>query len=335
LDYSDIEKYDPAGMHKVYDKWPQQASKAYKSDLETIDFTNIDHIVFAGMGGSGAVGDLFSAILSKSNIHVSLVKGYVLPKTVDSNTLVVVISVSGNTAETLIVLESSLQTNCHIIAFSNGGNVESFCNKNKIQFRKIPKIHSPRASFPTYVYSVMKVLQSILPIKENDILESLSALKLQLEMIGTHNLTDSNPSLRLAKWISGIPLIYFPAGLQAAAIRFKNSLQENAKTHVIVEDVIEACHNGIVSWEKRSDVMPILLEGTDDYIKTKERWNILKDYFKNNDISYWEIYSIKGNILSKLICMVCLLDFASIYYAVKTKTDPTPVQSIDYIKERL
>jgi glucose/mannose-6-phosphate isomerase len=31
-------------------------------------------------------------------------------------------------------------------------------------------------------------------------------------------------------------------GLQAAAIRFKNSLQENAKIHAITEDVIEACH---------------------------------------------------------------------------------------------
>jgi glucose/mannose-6-phosphate isomerase len=33
-------------------------------------------------------------------------------------------------------------------------------------------------------------------------------------------------------------------GLQATAIRFKNSLQENTKTHAIVEDVIESSHNG-------------------------------------------------------------------------------------------
>jgi len=330
-----LKKFDPSGMHKVYDLWPQQAREAYQSEIEAVNFTNVDHIVFAGMGGSGAIGDLFSAILSKSNIHVSLVKGYILPKTVDFNTLVIVISVSGNTVETMTVLKSTLKMNCKVIAFSTGGNIESFCKKNNIQFRTVPKTHSPRASFPTYVYSVMRALQAILPIEENDILESLSALQIQHEKIGTHNLTDSNPSLRLAKWISGIPLIYFPAGLQAAAIRFKNSLQENAKTHVIVEDVIEACHNGIVSWEKPSDVRPILLEGMDDYIKTKDRWNILKDYFKNNKISYWEIHSINGNILSKLICLTYLLDFSSIYYAVKTETNPSPVDSIDYIKKRL
>jgi len=35
--------------------------------------------------------------------------------------------------------------------------------------------------------------------------------------------------------------------LQAAEIRFKNSLQKNSKLHVITEDVVEAFYNGIVS----------------------------------------------------------------------------------------
>ena len=89
-------------------------------------------------------------------------------------------------------------------------------------------------------------------------------------------------------------MIYYPWGLEAAAIRFKASLQENAKTHAIIEDVIEACHNGIVSWERKSEVKPILIEGQDDYIKTKERWSILKEYFEKNNIDYREIFLLKG-----------------------------------------
>ena len=80
----------------------------------------------------------------------------------------------------------------------------------------------------------------------------------------------------MANWIDGIPAIYYPWGLQSIAIRFKNSLQENAKTHAIVEDVIESGHNGIVSWEKPSDMVPVMIEGTDDHTKTKERWEILR-----------------------------------------------------------
>jgi len=101
------------------------------------------------------------------------------------------------------------------------------------------------------------------------------------------------------------------------------------------EDVIEACHNGIVSWEKPSNVQPILIQGRDDHIKTKERWIILKEYFKQNNIDFHEIFSIHGNILSKLINLIYILDYSTIYLAVKNGLDPSPVNSIDYIKKRL
>ena len=155
------------------------------------------------------------------------------------------------------------------------------------------------------------------------------------KQISSSNLTKSNPSLSLAQWITGMPLIYYPYGLQAAAIRFKSSLQENAKLHAMAEDVIEASHNGIVAWEKKSNVKPILLEGQDDYVKTKERWKILKEYFEGNNIDYKEIFSVKGSILSKLIHLVYLLDYATIYLAVSSKIDPSPTKSIDFVKKRL
>jgi len=148
-------------------------------------------------------------------------------------------------------------------------------------------------------------------------------------------LTTSNPSLELAQWITRIPVIYYPWGLQAAAIRFKNCLNENAKFPAIIENVIEACHNGIVSWENSSNIMPILLTGWDDHIKTIERWEILKEYFEINNIEYKQIVTIQGSILSKLINMIYLLDYASIYRAVHAGVDPSPIKAIDFVKSRL
>src|SRR2546425_12275427 len=133
-------------MHDVYDAWPEIAKESYDSDQETVDFRNIDHIVFAGMGGSGALGDIFSAILSKTSIHVAVVKGYHLPRTVDSNTLVVTTTISGNTVETLSVLDSAKKLGCNTMAFSSGGKMEEYCIKNKIEYRNIPQLHSPRVS---------------------------------------------------------------------------------------------------------------------------------------------------------------------------------------------
>ena len=330
-----LEKFDPSRMHNVYDKWPQIAKDAYNSDLEAADFKDIDHVVFSGMGGSGAIGDLFSSILSKTNIHTTVVKGYVLPKTVDANTLVVATSVSGDTAETLSTLESASKKNCKLIGFSSGGVMESFCTKNNIQYRKISEIHSPRASFPNFVYSILKTLNSITPIDKQEIMESINLLENISQEISSANLSETNPSLDLAEWLNGIPVIYYPWGLQAAAIRFKNSLQENAKTHAIVEDVIESGHNGIVSWERSSKMVSVMIEGTDDHIKTKERWKILRQYFKENDIRYKEIFTVDGGILSKILCLIYQLDYATIFHAMLLGIDPSPVKSIDYFKERL
>ena len=335
MNISLLEKCDSQKMYKIYDDWPNLAKEAYASDLEPANFENIDHIVFAGMGGSGAIGDLFASILSKTNIHVTLVKGYLLPKTVDKNTLVVTTSVSGNTIETLTVLKSAQKLNCKIIAFCSGGKMEQYCIDNEINFRIINSIHSPRVSFVTYVYSILNILHSILPINENDILSSIDSLFEMHKQISSSNLTDSNPAINLANWITGIPLIYYPHGLQSAAIRLKSALQENSKIHVMTEDVVESSHNGIVAWEKSSIVQPVLLQGSDDYIKTKERFSIIKQYFIEKNIDFKVINSVNGNILTKLISLIYLFDTTSLYCAIISHVDPSPVFSINYVKKRI
>jgi len=334
LDYSCLDKIDSEGMYRIYDKWPQIARDSYNIEYEQVDFKNITNVVFSGMGGSGALHDIFSAILSKTNIHVNVVKGYHLPNTVNSNTLVVTTSASGNTKETMTVLKSAKESNCKIVAFSNEGTMKKYCSENKIEHRDVPMYLSPRSSFPSFLFSMLKILEPVIPVKKEDILESIRNLEDLQRKISSQNLSSDNPSLDLASWISGIPMIYYPWGLQAAAVRFKNSLQENAKMHAMIEDVIESCHNGIVAWENKSDVKPILIIGHDDYIKTKERWDIVKEYFAQKNIEYREIFSITGSILTKLINLIYLVDYSTIYRAVLSGTNPTPVTPIDFVKSK-
>jgi glucose/mannose-6-phosphate isomerase len=322
-------------MYKIYDKWPDIAKESYKNLLPKIDLKNIDHMVFAGMGGSGAIGDVFASILSKKDIHVTVVKGYLLPKTVNENTLVVCTSISGNTDETLTVLQNSNKSDAKFVGLSSGGLMEDYCEKNSVDYYKIEKEHSPRASFIGFLYSTLNILEPIIPISKNEIGESIISLSHTKKEIDSNNLNERNSSLELASWIKSIPIIYYPWGLQSAAIRFKNSMQENAKKHVLFEDVIEACHNGIVSWEIPSNIQPILLQGKDDHVKTQDRWNIMKEFFQERQIGYKEIFSVDGSILTKLVCLIYLLDMASIYNAAISKIDPSPVNSIDFVKKRL
>ena len=335
LTLEEIQKIDSESMYATYDEWPKIAKESYQKEISKLDIKDIDHIVFAGMGGSGTISDIFSSILSKTNIHVSIVKGYLLPKTVDKNTLVICTSVSGNTKETLSILENYKNSQAKFVSFSSGGMMEEFCKKNTIKHYKIEKIHSPRASFLSFLYSTLNVLEEIIPINKSEIKESIDFLNQTKNKIDSKNLNTKNEALNLAEWIDKIPIIYYPWGLQSAAIRFKNSMQENAKKHVLFEDVIEASHNGIVSWEIPSIVQPILMQGKDDHYKTHERWKIIKEFFLEEEINYKEIFSVDGNILSKLVCLIYTLDMTSIYNAVIGKIDPSPVQPIDFIKNRL
>jgi len=335
LTIENLRDIDLQSMYKTYDKWPSIAKESYEKPLDKIDLKNVEHVVFAGMGGSGAIGDVFSSILSKMEIHVTVVKGYLLPKTVNENTVVICTSISGNTDETLSVLKNSEKLNAKFVALSSGGLMKDYCEKNITDYYKIEKEHSPRASFIGFLYSTLNILEPILPISKNEIEESIISLDHTKNLIDSNNLNEKNYSLELANWIKSVPIIYYPWGLQSAAIRFKNSMQENAKKHVLFEDIIEACHNGIVSWESPSNIQPILLQGKDDHVKTQDRWNIIKEFFQKKQIDYKEIYSGEGSILTKLVCLIYSLDMTSIYNAVISEIDPSPVNSIDFVKKRL
>ena len=322
-------------MSRVYDRWPQIARENFSANFSKVDIKNIDHVVFAGMGGSGTIGDLFASILSKTDIHVSVIKGYLLPKTVDSNTLVVTTSISGNTSETISILKNVEKVDAKFVALSSGGIMEKFCMDKKIKYYKIKEEHSPRASFVGFLYSALNILEQIVPVKKTDISKSIESLFDIQKLISSKNLNKTNEALQIAEWIKEIPMVYYPWGLQSAAIRFKNSMQENAKMHIITEDVIEASHNGIVAWDKPNNIQPILIQGKDDFVKTKERWKIVKELFSEKGIPYKEIFSQQGNILNKLVGLIYLLDYTSIYNAIISKTDPSPIKSIDFIKKRL
>ncbi len=340
LDKHTLDAVDTGRMHEVYDRWPQIAADAYepRPDSDAVAYgDDITHIVFAGMGGSGAVGNLFAAVLSKTAVHVTVTKGYELPKTVDKNTLVVATSVSGETPETLAALEAAARTDARIVGVSSGGRLERLCRSRGHGHIPIGQDHSPRASFAGVVFSMLRALEDVLPLQKGDVEEAIGRLQETGRAISSGNVGgDNNVSRRIAERMAAMPLIYHPFGLRAAAIRFKNDLQENAKTHAIVEDVLEACHNGIVAWEAPSDAVgPVMITGSDDHPKTKERWQILKEYFGSRNMEYVEIQSGEGGILAKLMGLAYVTGYASIYRAVMNGIDPSPVESIGFVKKRL
>ena len=65
LDLMKLKKYDTKKMYEIYDKWPEVSKEAYESQHEDSSLDPINHIVFAGIGGSGAIGDIFLLFYQK------------------------------------------------------------------------------------------------------------------------------------------------------------------------------------------------------------------------------------------------------------------------------
>ena len=97
----------------------------------------------------------------------------------------------------------------------------------------------------------------------------------------------------------------------------------------------EKVNNVVTPLKKKPYWIRSKIIDTQNYFKTKERCKNIKEFFKIKKIKYYEIINTDENILSKLINLIYLLDYATIYKAVLLQRNPTPVESIDFIKRKL
>ena len=78
-----------------------------------------------------------------------------------------------------------------------------------------------------------------------------------------------------------------------------------------------------------------MIQGVDDHVNTEKRITILKKYFDLKGIDYKIINSVEGTILEKIINLIYVFDYSTIYTSILNNTDPSPVNSIDFIKSKL
>ena len=124
------------------------------------EYGEINSIVIAGMGGSAIGGDVVS-ILEKENINIpfAVSRGYSIPNWVNENTLVICSSYSGNTEETLSVLDEALIKNAIICGVTTGGILADILKENDKDIVIIPGGLQPRAALAFSFVPITKLLQ--------------------------------------------------------------------------------------------------------------------------------------------------------------------------------
>ncbi len=105
-----------------------------------------DGVAVCGMGGSAIGGELVLATAGELAVPASVVRGYDLPAWVRPATLVVAVSYSGETEETLACVEAALSRGCRPVCVASGGRLAAIAAAEGLPAVSVPAGLQPRAA---------------------------------------------------------------------------------------------------------------------------------------------------------------------------------------------
>ena len=317
---------DASDMLSVIKSFPDQCKEALGLAKGITVSKEVTSIVVCGMGGSGISGDLLRMYMTSSKIPVFTVRDYRVPEFVDQYTLLVAISYSGNTEETLSSLADAKAKGATIVAITSGGELAGKCQK----VITVPSGLQPRAALGYLFFSLLGLLynSSIIEVFNDDVNEMLDVVRdPALEQKGEE----------IAKRIYGtIPIVYSSSRFSPVAFRWQTQLNENSKYAAFHSSFSEMNHNEINSFMhmEKGTFSSILIKDSQDHRAIKKRMSICKEIMEKKS-EVIEIDVLGRSLLARMMYAVHLADYVSYYLSLKERIDPTPVELIEWLKAQL
>jgi glucose/mannose-6-phosphate isomerase len=305
-------------------------------------------VILCGMGGSAIGGKLLlDMIRADATVPIILESGYALPAFADASTSVVCVSYSGDTEETLSCFQNALMRKCPTVVITSGGALAEEADAAGVRVLRVPGGMPPRAALG-YLFTPLLALVSKWGVCAVADEEVDSAVRRGRKLVEKYSLegdpVESRP-LQLAKRLYGkTPLMYCGDGLlHSAAYRWKCQFNENAKSMAFANNFPELGHNEIMGWEcperLRSDFFLVMLRDVDDHPRVQRgmeaAYRMLEPLAGGAILVESEGDRGREGRLARLLSVILLGDFTSIYLAVEYGKDPTPIESIDRIKDEL
>ena len=255
-----LEAGDPSGMLRQVASSAAQvresARAAHEADLSGLIAAGRPRaIVVTGMGGSGIAGEVLAAVAGPGcPVQVTAVHDYRLPGWVGAADLVIAVSCSGATEETLSAAGEAVRRGCHLLGVGSANSpLAAMAEQARAAFIPVKPIGMPRSM--VWGLSVpLVVVASRLGLFDMPA-EAYEAAAAELERVAHLCRPDSeafvNPAKGLALELSGtLPMIWGTSPLAGvAASRFANQLYENAKHPAIPGVLPEANHNQVVVFD--------------------------------------------------------------------------------------
>src|SRR5437879_11065528 len=142
-----VAQLDPGRMRDIIASLPDQIAAATRARATHFAVDEAQRIFLVGMGGSAIAGDVFAAwAADRSKVPIQVVRDYRLPSYARSEDLLVAVSYSGNTEETLAATAQGIKLGCRVIAITSGGTLAELARKNDFSMLQIPTGPPPRGA---------------------------------------------------------------------------------------------------------------------------------------------------------------------------------------------
>jgi glucose/mannose-6-phosphate isomerase len=334
-----------AVVEAAADHWRDGVARARAVDLTHIpDHELIDGVVVCGMGGSGIAGDVAAAAAAAFGaMPVVLAKGFSLPAFVGAHTLVLLVSYSGETEETLACFREAHDRGAQLVGITTGGTLGTMAHQHAFPCVQPAAGLQPRAAFPYLAAAALVVLERIgaLPDLTADLVEIDEMLREQAALCGRAAPTAENPAKQIAVAVDGkLPVVWGQDGpLAVAAMRWKTQLNENAKVRAYAQTIPELGHNEVVGFgpgaPPADGVAAVALRPVNEETRMTRRVEAMQRIARDAGASTLDAHVRGTGALAQLAAAAHLGDLVSVYLALVRGVDPTPVEAIARLKSEV
>jgi glucose/mannose-6-phosphate isomerase len=310
----------------------------WAADLEPVEIEQASHVLVAGMGGSGISGDFATAL---ANVPVVVNKSYGLPGWVKSaEPLVIAMSYSGNTEETLSAAESAAAQGLTPAVVTGGGTLAGWATEYGWPSVTVPGGLQPRAALGYLLGGLLHLLNSAgaASVDRTDLVAAADIA----ESISGEGGSGWALAGDLAEGLNGrIVAVYGGGGITApVAQRWKTQINENAKWPAWYSVLPELDHNEIVSWTTLADLTRrhvgiVSLRDRAEPPGVAARFSHTAE-ITGSDVSWvGEVWSQGNSALERMVSLAAMGDLVSLELARLAGVDPVPVDAIESLKRKL
>lgn len=342
-DVSAYARIDPGGTRTLIRDLPRQCRAAWR-EAQALElppeYRDVDKVVILGMGGLVIAGDLLRSLAAlESPAPVFVHRDYGLPRLVDGRTLLIAMSYSGDTEETVSAFEKGLRTDARKVVTTVGGRLLALARSSGVPAFVFDYESTVRGALGYGLMPLLAIMEKagVLAGKAAEVEEAVAVMEGMIGRIGEDVPLACNPAKQLAARLEGrLPVVYGAAVMAAVAFRWKTQLNENSKVWAAWEELPEANHNAIVGFglprEIASRTSAVFLRAPALHPRILLRYEFTRQALTEAGVANEVVDAEGGGPLAQMMSAVLFGDYVSLYLAVLAGVDPSPTTIIADLK---